>query len=373
VLEVRPEAELLPDDDQELAEQQADDVREIQGRVVDRPGTSIALRVAGTSRAPTEVGARHRRRPGARCARPHRRPRRPVVGHPRLRRAHARRLPAADPHPRGHGRRRPARGMGRPAQPACQRPRETADGPAAYRARRVQDPARGCRRHTVPAARGLFPGLGDRGRRVRHRVARRRQRPPLPVRRGRLRVDVARPGHPLPAARGRVAGRATARDHARLARRRRREIRRPGRHPRRRRDPQRAPAPRPRTAQQGVQGRVAPPLSSRHRPRWQGLPHSAGTAAGRHRRDDQPEEETAGPQPCPVAHRGVADRAQGPARRTRPVGRRSGVPHQASRAVAARSARVHVRLLQGCPGRGGHPRHERSSAAFSRRTTRSPG
>jgi S-DNA-T family DNA segregation ATPase FtsK/SpoIIIE len=47
VLEVRPEAELLPDDDQELAEQQADDVREIQGRVVDRPGTSIALRVAG--------------------------------------------------------------------------------------------------------------------------------------------------------------------------------------------------------------------------------------------------------------------------------------------------------------------------------------
>jgi S-DNA-T family DNA segregation ATPase FtsK/SpoIIIE len=46
-LEVRGEGELLPDDDQELAEQQADDVREIQGRVVDRPGTSIALRVAG--------------------------------------------------------------------------------------------------------------------------------------------------------------------------------------------------------------------------------------------------------------------------------------------------------------------------------------
>jgi S-DNA-T family DNA segregation ATPase FtsK/SpoIIIE len=37
VLEVRPEAELLPDD-----------VREIEGRIVDRPGTSIALRVAGT-------------------------------------------------------------------------------------------------------------------------------------------------------------------------------------------------------------------------------------------------------------------------------------------------------------------------------------
>lgn len=45
-LQVRGPVELLPDDDRELTDP-PDDVREIEGTVVDRPDTSIALRVAG--------------------------------------------------------------------------------------------------------------------------------------------------------------------------------------------------------------------------------------------------------------------------------------------------------------------------------------
>lgn len=47
VLEVRGPVELLPDDDHQLAKQEPNDIREIEGKIVDRPDTSLALRVAG--------------------------------------------------------------------------------------------------------------------------------------------------------------------------------------------------------------------------------------------------------------------------------------------------------------------------------------